>query len=178
MLKQIPISTTTWEMLRKERMEAIEKYSKESGIEKALLKAIIKKESSFWPLAIRIEPHLKNAKWYKETLRGIKDLHDYHYCSYGLMQIMYGLARSYGFTDPAYELFIPDNNIKYGVIHLTWLFGRYRNRLLPVISAYNQGSNRFEDLNKNGIKDDNEKFINQPYVDDVYKYYQEYGGKL
>lgn len=171
MYKQVLITNKTWLILRSDRMKAVDKYSKKEGIEKALIKAIIKKESSFWPFAIKEEMFLKKAPWYVRTLNRLGYINNYQFCSYGFMQVLYGIAKSYGFKGYPFDLFDPDNNIKYGVMHLKWLFKRYKDKddIKDVISAYNQGSNK---------KDDNGDYCNKQYVDHVYDYYKKYGGKL
>ena len=76
-----------------------------------LIKAIIKIESNFYPFAIRYEPHLKNARWYTKTLTSIDNITDFHFCSFGLMQVLFGVARNLGFEGSPFELFDVKTNI-------------------------------------------------------------------
>lgn len=174
MKKTIYISKSTNEMLQEEIFKATRKWELYYNIPQSLLEAIIKVESAMNPFAIRIEPHLKKVNWYKRALYGIENIRDYHYCSFGLMQIMFATARAIGFRGKAFELMNPDTNIKYGAKFLKGLLKRYKGNLNSVedaISAYNQGNNRFYDINKNGIKDKDEKYRNQDYVNKVMENY-------
>lgn len=167
-VKNIYISSKTFELFVERREKAIMKYGIKYKIPIALIKAIIKQESggNFW--ATRIEKHLKKAPWYKRLLFGIKNIIDYHYCSFGLMQILYGMARHYGFIGSPFKLYDPDIGIKYGVRHLKYLWRRYRGNIKDIISVYNAGSIR---------RSTEGKYRNQEYVDNVLKFYFEYGGK-
>ena len=109
------ISTYTSAMLFKMKGDAVKKYSKVYNVPASLIKAIITKESSgsCWPP--RFERHLKKTHWYNGALVGIKKIFDYHYCSFGLMQIMYGTARHNGYRFQPFGLCNPDRGIKYGV---------------------------------------------------------------
>ena len=175
---KIYMSIKTQACIREDYKQAIEKWSKVYKVEKALINAIGRRESGGNPLAIRVEPHLKRASWYKRALRGIEYIEDYHYCSFGKLQIMFGTARHIGYLGKPFGLFNPDKNIKFGTKLLRNLTRRYKGNIQDVIAAYNQGNNRFFDINKNGIKDDNEVYRNQGYVDEVYGGYKHYGGVL
>jgi soluble lytic murein transglycosylase-like protein len=177
MYKKYYISDITDEMIKKMRMEAVVKYSKKYGIEAELVLAMIRKESENNPFAMRLEPHLKKASWYNNTLRGLGLLKDFHYCSFGYLQIMYGTAKHIGYLGAPFGLLNPDKAIKYGLKYLKWCIRRYKGKVWDGVSAYNQGNNRFYDVNKNGIKDAKEKYYNQPYVSLVKKYYQINGGR-
>ncbi len=163
MSKLIYISEKTEKLLKSRVFTAIEH---QKDIEKPLVMAIIKQESNFYPFAIRYEPQLKRATWYKRLLKE-KD-NDLYYCSFGLMQILFGIAVSFGFKKDPFSLFYPEINIYYGTKYLKNLMQRYKN-IKDVISAYNQGSNK---------KDRYGNYKNQEYVDKVYRYYKMFGGKL
>lgn len=77
--------------------------------------------------------------------------------SWGLMQVMGGVARQYGFTKVLSMLCDPALGLQFGIEHLKSkirLYGACEN---DVISAYNAGA----PLKKDG------KYKNQDYVDDV-----------
>lgn len=88
---------------------AAEKY----GVNYALIKAIIKAESNFNPLAI--------------SKMGAK----------GLMQLMPGTAYIFQVKDS----FHPEKNIEGGVRYLRYLIDLFPNDLYAVLAAYNAGEN-------------------------------------
>lgn len=88
---------------------AAEKY----GVNYALIKAIIKAESNFNPLAI--------------SKVGAK----------GLMQLMPGTAYTFQVKDS----FHPEKNIEGGVRYLRYLIDLFPNNLYAVLAAYNAGEN-------------------------------------
>lgn len=88
---------------------AAEKY----GVNYALIKAIIKAESNFNPLAI--------------SKMGAK----------GLMQLMPGTAYTFQVKDS----FHPEKNIEGGVRYLRYLIELFPNNLYAVLAAYNAGEN-------------------------------------
>jgi soluble lytic murein transglycosylase len=152
--------------------DIISKYAKEYKIPESLIKAIIKKESSFNPWAIRVEPGYW--KKYKDNISKLKiDVKWLKYpdivgASYGLMQVMLPTAVEIGFEFKfPTELLDPDINIKFGCLYLSKLYKKYKN-FEDSISAYNQGNNR---------KDDEGKYKNQQYVDLVLAYQKEYEDK-
>ena len=163
-VKMVIFSRPTFEMLNTEIEQAIKENSKKYQIDEALIKAIIKVESERFPFAFRYEPHLKNAKWYRKLLTKQEQTNWWCYCSYGVMQILYGIAKSEGFKGKPEELQKPGNSIEYGVRYLKTLIKRYYY-LEDVVSAYNQGTN---------AKDEKGRFKNQKYVNKVLKYYRKY----
>jgi soluble lytic murein transglycosylase-like protein len=169
MQKTIYISKDTQQMFNREISNAIKINCQKYKLNFNLIKAMIKVESNYNPFAIRIEPHLKKAKWYNGALKGLKEIVDWHYCSFGLMQVMY--ANTIIRVKDPFSLFDPKIGISEGCRILKWQLKRYKGNIEHAIAAYNQGNNRFYDINKNGIKDKNEKYKNQNYVDKVLKYY-------
>ena len=163
------VSFDTEKILKEEIKSAINKYNVEYGVEKALIKAIIMKESSDNPFAMRYEKHLKKANWYLKNIPGKYKDSKFAYCSMGCMQILYGIAKSYGFKGTPHELLNPDTSVKYGVRHLKELIKRYYY-LDRVISAYNQGTPAT--VVKTG------KFKNQSYVDGVLTFYKGLHGRV
>ena len=89
------------------------KYAKETGVEPALIKAIIRKESHFY----------KNAKSNISTAKG-------------LMQMLRGTAKQYGVKNP----FDPEQIIKGGARLIKDLLDTFNGDTEKAILAYNQGA--------------------------------------
>jgi soluble lytic murein transglycosylase-like protein len=89
----------------------IRKTSERYGVDHALVKAVIKAESNFDPLAV--------------SRAGAK----------GLMQLMPGTAKSLGVNDS----FHPADNIEGGVRHLRYLLELFDGDLQLALAAYNAG---------------------------------------
>lgn len=155
--------------------ELIEQYSKLYEIDKSLIYAIIKKESSWNSYAIRIE----RGFWTRYMI-GIKELFfktpqkdeqwltypDLVSASYGLMQLMLSTAMELGFRfQYPTELLSPEKNIKYGCMLIRKLYNRYGN-WADAISAYNQGNNAKKFLSN--------EYKNQDYVDDIVEFWTIY----
>lgn len=141
----------------------------------ALVKAVIAHESRFVPTAIRGEPQLNDA-------------------SRGLMQLLLATARELGFNGEADALFNPGVNIPLGVRYLAqqlaraggdWAgavsaynggyrpelgFGRRATRVVTVCLARDQATGKCLRTRSVPIGE----FANQPYVDDVFKYWEHY----
>ena len=89
----------------------IRETSKRYGVDYALVKAVVKAESNFDPLAI--------------SRAGAK----------GLMQLMPGTAKALGVNDS----FHPATNIEGGVRHLRYLLDLFDGNLQLALAAYNAG---------------------------------------
>jgi hypothetical protein len=154
-----------------------------NGVEFALIKAIIAQESNFIPEAVRGEPQRSDA-------------------SIGLMQVLLGTAKGYGYTGVAGSpadlsgLFDPETNIGIGTQFLADLLARTRNNIQDAISAYNGGfrpelgfgkvavdpgrvclewSSTTKGKCNNWHTYDVGEYGNQPYVSAVMGYYYKFG---
>lgn len=149
----------------------INRASQEYQVEKALIRAIIKQESKFRPYSVAYESHLPKAEWYLRNIPEIYKENKLSYCSFGLMQVLFGTATWLGYQGTPEGLQSIEENIKYGCKYLRWLIAKYYN-LHDVISAYNQGSPK-----KDVVYGGPDRYCNHAYVDAVYQNYLEYGGK-
>jgi hypothetical protein len=59
--------------------------------------------------------------------------------SYGLMQILSGTARGFGFSGSAAQLFDPETNLRYGMKALGAAYRRAAGNMANAASAYNGG---------------------------------------
>jgi len=157
------ISDNTEVSIAAQISSAISECSLRFGIEEELIRAFIQKESDGVATAMRYEPQLRRAKWYKNTLPKDELDNDFAYYSIGLMQTLWGIARSYGFKGSPFDMIDPKVSIYYGCKHLSVLMKKYRS-LSDAISSYNQGSPRKD--KETGL------YLNQGYVDFVLRYYR------
>lgn len=120
------------------------------GVDPALVKAIIKNESNFNPMAYRHEPHINDTSW-------------------GLMQVLLKTAREVSGNKnlTATELIKPEINIDIGTKYIAKQLVRYGQSIKDAIAAYNAGSAR---------KTITGSYINQDYVNKVYSSYVIYKG--
>lgn len=107
-------------------------------INDALLSALILTESSGRPYAYRFEPdfwrrYLADKPEYADALPARVS------ASYGLMQIMYPVAREHGFKDDPEMLFVPRINLFWGCTHLAHLLEWARGDVDKALAAYNGG---------------------------------------
>ena len=155
-------------------------------IEEALVWSIIGAETNNKPFCIRPEEQLKKAKWYLDVLSPAEIKDPYSFCSIGIMQILYGIAKNLGYRGRPLGLLDTRTGLEYGILHLKNCIKRY-NSLEDVISSYNIGTLKeyktgkyllrcFIDSNKNGIKEWWELFYNYLYVHKVLKLYKQHNG--
>lgn len=143
-----------------------------TGVDRALVKAIIGTESGFKPNAYRGEPHIGDA-------------------SRGLMQILLRTAQGVGFAGPALDLYDPATNIRYGVRFLSGLVRSKGGDVWSAVSAYNNGNGRVAKVTTTVCLARNAdgtcarsftaqpgQFLNQPYVDKVKALYRYFSTQL
>ena len=121
------------------------------GVDPALIKAHIKTESNWDVNASRFEAHKGDASW-------------------GLMQLLLVTARGI-LNKPdltTTQLINPRINIEAGTKYLAQQIARYKGIIPDAIAAYNAGSARFK------AKPKEYEYINQDYVDKVWKNYSIY----
>ena len=116
-------------------------------------------ESSFNEWACRYEP---GYRWIPDDLSATERM--CQMTSWGLMQVMGGVAREYGMTGDLTKLCLPTIGLKYGMMHLRRFFDKYKN-WTDALASYNGGSPR---------KNPEGKLINQSYVDKVLKAWASY----
>lgn len=116
------------------------------GVDPALIKAHIKQESNWDVNASRYEAHKNDASW-------------------GLMQLLLTTAKGVlGNPDLSItQLIQPRVNIEAGTKFIAQNLKRYGGVVADAIAAYNAGSVRF--------KKDGYSYVNQDYVDKVWKNY-------
>lgn len=167
MFKVIFLSADTNTMLTEMIEKSITTYCEKYKVEVALVKAIIEQESKFNPFAMRVENKLTNQDWYNKLLTEREKKNKYSYCSLGIMQVLYGIAKSEGYKGNQYALLgNVSSGIEFGVKHLASITKKYYY-IESVISAYNCGV----------PKKEKGKFINQDYVDKVLINYKKFVGK-
>lgn len=156
--------------IRREQIEfCIQGQADNFNLEYALIKAIIWHETigSFNPELTRFEKHLKKEAWYTNHLSALEKQTRESFCSVGLMQVLFGVAKHLGYKNKPDGLKDINENIYWGSKHLRNLSRKYSN-IKDIISAYNQGKPK--KFKRTG------KYRNQGYVDSVYSKYKKYGG--
>jgi soluble lytic murein transglycosylase-like protein len=130
------------------------------GLPWELVAAIALTESSMNPWAMRYEPQYKYLMGTEETLTATERAGQM--ISWGLMQVMGGVAREHGYKGCFPMLCEPTIGINYGCLHLKKFKTRYPGSWQDVIASYNAGR---------PVKRDG-KYINQDYVDKVLSRWQ------
>jgi hypothetical protein len=142
--------------------------SKEYGIEKKFLIALVKTESNFNPYAVRYE---KDYKWiysYKECAEivgcTIDTMINMQKCSWGLSQLMGANYYELQGKNWATVLLIPEINLKFCCEHLRRIIENQKldiENVCDIYAAYNAGS----------IRKKGEEYINKKNVDRFFKIY-------
>lgn len=156
------ILTKTW--ISRLPLNVITDVAGEQDVPWPLLAAIVQTESGGNRFAARFEPDYKYLvvpdKFARE--QGISQLTElmFQKTSWGLAQIMGGVAREHGFQQSLIELTDPEINLTLACKHIHKLSSRWKDRS-DFIAAYNAGS---------PIKQLDGKYKNQQYVDKVLNY--------
>lgn len=153
--------------------QEIHQLCNEYNVDPNLVAAIIMKESSCNPYAIRFEskwryfPSDTEMKVYSEKVGMSLDTVKMGMAtSWGPMQIMGTVAYEKGFRGWFPELCSNTLGLEYGIKHLKWFASRYA-KTSDVVSCYNAGSPK---------KDSVGQYINFRYVDDVMRVYRKLDG--
>lgn len=141
--------------------ELAELWEENHDIPRPLLAALILKESSARPLALRFEPKYR---WHYRIDDYVQFNYNYNTekalqsFSYGPIQIMGAVARELGYQGSLMELRKAEFGTFWGMCHLGRLYEKYGN-WPDAISSYNQGSPRKKLLTG--------KYKNHSYVEGV-----------
>lgn len=135
-------------------------YAVKYDVDPVVIGAIVHQESRGKVCATRYEPkyrYLYQVEFYaKENSITAETERMHQKTSWGLMQVMGGVAREYGYSGSLNELCKPELALEYGVKHLKKFMNKYDN-LDDAIASYNAGSPRIV----------NNEYVNQKYVDSV-----------
>ena len=119
------------------------------------IRAVCLVESSNNEWAYRFEPQYKYLSGNKLTMTATE--RNGQMVSWGLMQVMGGVAREHGFTAWLPELCRPQLGLKYGIMHLRTYYHKY-GFWPDAIASYNAGAPR---------KGGDDMYYNQEYVNKV-----------
>lgn len=136
----------------------IQREAPSTGLPWELVYAVCVAESSGREFAIKCEPQYKYLVG--ESLSVGERWGQKH--SWGLMQVMGGVAREWGFTGPFTDLWIPEVGVHYGMKHLKRFYDKHKN-WPDTIASYNAGR---------PVRVDG-RYVNQDYVDKVLKLWNE-----
>lgn len=162
-MAKLYISDVTNVVLKEWVERLIPEVGKRYGIEVALLRAIVEKESGGYPFAVRYEPGLSGQQWFQDT---VKRYHlDYDnpivHSSIGPAQILTVICYNYGAIGiPNLLLGDVKGSLGYGAQHLLTALKRYKGDIRRAVSAYNAGHDT--DTNYDS------------YVEPVMAYYQRF----
>jgi soluble lytic murein transglycosylase-like protein len=114
-----------------------------SGVDGDLVCAIIAVESDWNPWVVRYESayrYLENPpEWAMRTGVTSDTETMLQKSSFGLMQVMGGVARQYGYDKILTELLTPEDGLKIGIRHLKSKIDAYPGIEKNIIAAYNAG---------------------------------------
>jgi len=177
-----------WQDRFREYRATIEKASTDHGIPTAVICGIISQESGWATWAMRYEPDFTKRYIIPTYPKSTPTFQVQHGSSWGLMQLMGLVARELGYKDNILYLLRPEIGIEWGCRKLAALIKRYgvsRDRLeefgtrgvlgQDVVSAYNQGNDRWVDSDADGVHDLGEEYRNQGYVTAVLSFADEFG---
>lgn len=147
-------------MIPSEELNAfIDQLASSYGVDADLVHAIIQIESGWNEWAVRFEP---NYKWLDAPVEWALKLGTtpetetiLQKTSWGLMQVMGGVARQHGYKRPLTMLLLPKDGLEVGIQHLQSKVRVYGAVEKNVIASYNSGS----PIINNGV------YKNQKYID-------------
>ena len=156
--------------------EQIKKYSNYFGLEPAMVAAVCEVESGFNPYAARYEAgfHHRYVKpWLKQGRRASLFEEAALATSLGIMQVMGLVAVELGCEVRSLpSLVTVETGLWFGCRKLRQIVRRYgQDASSDIFAAYNAGSVRWLDVDRDGRKDPDEPYRNQRYVDTCLKYY-------
>lgn len=177
----IEMSEATQKTYKTLREKYVAKFSAEFGIDPILMAAIIKHESRNHAYSVRDDRAVltNGPSWVTNVIKAnnLDETNALLYCSMGYSQLLYLTVVDMGFIkwckdrgikgEPEDLLCIETNIFWMARFILKRIMSRYTN-VRDIIAAYNAGSAR---MNKNRTA-----YLNQDYVDSVYKIYKEMGG--
>jgi len=147
--------------------QLIDKYATEYKLETRIVYGICIQESNLNQYAVKYEP---NYKWLykpeelKPKICSLETEIILQKMSFGIGQIMGAVLRERGYTDWLTKILSDlDSQIKYMCKHLSIYYKKYNNNI-DMIASYNAGS----------PKKENNKYVNQKYIDNVLKYAKTY----
>jgi len=146
-------------MLEATLNQLIDTHPDRGSVPICCVKALCFVESNFDEFALRYEPSYKWLVGSDSTLTATERMGQM--CSWGLIQVMGGVAREMGFTGHFPRLCDPFLGLRYGLRHLLKFYMKYGD-WPDALSAYNAGSPR---------KGPDGKYLNQGYVDNVLKFW-------
>lgn len=142
----------------------IMKASEKWGLDYKVVAAVVMQESAGKACATRYEDHYRwtfDLEKYAKLNSITKETEEIQQkTSWGLMQIMGGVARELGFTGDLVRLCEPKLNLRYGIKKIKQLIKKHDD-FSDAIASYNAGSPR---------KDESGNYVNQHYVNSVMRY--------
>lgn len=141
----------------------IESTATRHGLDPNLVEAVVLTESSGNTRAYRYEPDFwrrymaSKAEWQGRDPERVS-------ASYGLMQIMFPVAKELGYTGEPEALMVPSTGLEYGCLKLRKLLAWSQNDVRTALAAYNGGvgNNPLGGTLKNA--DYADKVLGQPVV--------------
>jgi len=138
------------------------------GVDPQFLYSIVMVESSGRVWVSKVEfhyPYLVTPEIYARKLGISKSTEVINQrTSYGLVQIMGGVAREQGWESHLPRIYLPKVNVTLGLRLIKKLMKKYDGNMDKVAAAYNWGHA--------AINRETGKYMNQEYVDKINKYYK------
>lgn len=152
-----------------EILKLVQHFADQNQIDWHWIAAIIQQESAWNCYAIRFEPSFsyfyKPDEYAKKTKITLSTEINAQKTSWGLGQIMGGLAREQGLEESLARLVIPEINIGQICLRIKTL-KKYSNEVSDIFAMYNGGPG--------AIHKAQGKYLNQTYVDSVTSHLQKF----